>query len=308
MLRAERAARRINHPHASYTSSGTLLCNLCQVQVKSESAWGSHLHSTKHVLRQGRAQDAGQQRGTTNLGGGKKRKAADLESSPALERKKAKPEETGEAGEVEDVASTEEAKNGGPGNGANAATTTIPPATSPMYPTIDPRTDNQTIDEAELSALENELATLERENLANGAGRVAAAFPAGATISAPAMGPEEIAAQAREEQSAQRSKRDTEIEAEREDAAQALQDEFDEMKGLEERARKLRERREALRGAERRENGVSSESVAAPEAITELRIANGSLNGGKPDQSDDDDDDNDDDGEDDFDDWTFRSL
>lgn len=57
----------------------------------------------------------------------------------------------------------------------------------------------------------------------------------------------ELAAQAREEQSAQRARRDEDMEAEKEEAARALEDEFEEMEGLDERVKKLREQREALR-------------------------------------------------------------
>lgn len=69
----------------------------------------------------------------------------------------------------------------------------------------------------------------------------------GAVIESAPMTAAEIAAQAREEQSAQRAKRDEEMEGEKEDAARALEDEFEEMEGLEERVKKLREQREALR-------------------------------------------------------------
>lgn len=70
---------------------------------------------------------------------------------------------------------------------------------------------------------------------------------AGAVIEAAPMTAAELAAQARDEQNAQRAKRDEEMEGEKEDAARALEDEFDEMEGLEERVRRLREQREALR-------------------------------------------------------------
>ncbi|KAJ4377716.1 hypothetical protein N0V83_000545 [Neocucurbitaria cava] len=69
----------------------------------------------------------------------------------------------------------------------------------------------------------------------------------GAVIEAAPMTAADIAAQAREDQSAQRAKRDEEMEGEKEDAARALEDEFEEMAGLEERVKKLREQREALR-------------------------------------------------------------
>jgi hypothetical protein len=71
----------------------------------------------------------------------------------------------------------------------------------------------------------------------------------GAVIEAAPMSAAEIVAQAREEQSAQRGRREEEMEAEKEEAARQLEDEFDEMEGLEERVRKLREQREALRKA-----------------------------------------------------------
>ncbi|KAF2259516.1 hypothetical protein CC78DRAFT_67297 [Lojkania enalia] len=73
------------------------------------------------------------------------------------------------------------------------------------------------------------------------------AYSAGAVIESAPMTAAELAAQAREEQSAQRGERERELEAEKEDAARFLEDEFDEMEGLEERVRKLREKREALR-------------------------------------------------------------
>jgi hypothetical protein len=74
-------------------------------------------------------------------------------------------------------------------------------------------------------------------------------YSAGAVIEAAPMTTAEIAAQAREDMSTQRAKKDEEMEAEKEDAARQLEDEFEEMEGLEERFKKLREQREALRSA-----------------------------------------------------------
>jgi flagellar motility protein MotE (MotC chaperone) len=75
------------------------------------------------------------------------------------------------------------------------------------------------------------------------------AYSAGVVIEAAPMTTAEIAAQAREDQSAQRARKDEEMEGEKEDAARQLEEEFDEMEGLEERYKKLREQREALRRA-----------------------------------------------------------
>ena len=74
-------------------------------------------------------------------------------------------------------------------------------------------------------------------------------YSAGAVIEAAPMTTAEIAAQAREDMSTQRAKKDEEMEGEKEDAARQLEDEFEEMEGLEERFKKLREQREALRSA-----------------------------------------------------------
>lgn len=72
-------------------------------------------------------------------------------------------------------------------------------------------------------------------------------YASGAVIESAPMTAAELAAQAREEQSAQRARRDEDMEAEKEEAARALEDEFEEMEGLDERVKKLREQREALR-------------------------------------------------------------
>ncbi|KAK0903902.1 hypothetical protein LTR57_018946 [Friedmanniomyces endolithicus] len=146
-------------------------------------------------------------------------------------------------------------------------------------------------DESEIEAFVRELAELERKFPAS-------ALNAQATITAAPMKAEEIAAKAREEQSAQRGKRDVEIEAEKEEAASALQDEFQEMEGLEDRLRILREKREALRataGGKVNEGAVAVDDPA-DEQGTEERARAGEA------EDEDDDDEDDDDGEDDDDD------
>ncbi|KAF2870178.1 hypothetical protein BDV95DRAFT_575236 [Massariosphaeria phaeospora] len=93
-------------------------------------------------------------------------------------------------------------------------------------------------------------------------------FPAGVVIEAAPMTAAELAAQAREDLSAQRAKRDEEMEGEKEDAARALEDEFDEMEGLEERVKKLREQREALRMT-RAPNQTENVALADPQPVIE---------------------------------------
>ncbi|KAF2798788.1 hypothetical protein K505DRAFT_321600 [Melanomma pulvis-pyrius CBS 109.77] len=111
------------------------------------------------------------------------------------------------------------------------------------------------------------------------------AYAAGAVIEAAPMTTAEIAAQARENQSAQRARKDEEMEGEKEDAARLLEDEFEEMEGLEERFRKLREQREALRSARAQ---AKTEDIVLPEVQPE------------PMESDSDDEE--------WDDWRFRAA
>ncbi|CAK7264051.1 hypothetical protein SEPCBS119000_000802 [Sporothrix epigloea] len=48
LLRQQRAARRIDHPHAVYSDSGKLTCAVCRDLVRPESAWDDHLQSALH--------------------------------------------------------------------------------------------------------------------------------------------------------------------------------------------------------------------------------------------------------------------
>ncbi|KAF2091601.1 hypothetical protein K490DRAFT_70412 [Saccharata proteae CBS 121410] len=140
-----------------------------------------------------------------------------------------------------------------------------------------------TVDDDEWAAFEREMATPPPEQkgfrTANGA----------AVISAPAMSAEEVAAKARQEQSQQRGLKEAEMEAEEEDAARHLEEEFDEMESLEQRVRRLREKREALRQA-REEGDLDMESEDQPAAVSAEAA----------------DEESDEDEDEDFDDWRFR--
>lgn len=234
LLRAERASRRITHPHASYTSDGKLLCNLCETFVKSETQWQSHLHSTQHVLRSQKAKDA---RERDLRGAGTKRKA---ENSPELEDASEDDQRGSKAAKMAVHVPEEE-----PAEEIPAATNGLPHDNEKPAPAAEP------FDEAELLAFERELAALESEPA-----NIPSALNATATISAAPLTAEQLAAQATEEQSTRRrGRRDLEVEAEKEDAERVLEEEFEEMKGLEERVKRLRERREMLRrGSEVRED------------------------------------------------------
>ncbi|KKY14152.1 putative coiled-coil domain-containing protein 16 [Diplodia seriata] len=119
-----------------------------------------------------------------------------------------------------------------------------------------------------------------------------AALNSAATIEAKPMTAEELAAQTGEEQSKQRSMREEELEAEKEDAVRHLEEEFDEMEELEQRVSRLRAQREALRQV----RGKTEEAAAAEKAPSKAA----------EDEEDESDDDLDDD--EDFDDWRFRGA
>jgi len=276
LLRAARKERRVTHPHASYTSTGNLLCNLCECPIKSEASWSAHLHSTGHTLRLSREQDAAIAR-KADVGNGKKRKAG----SP----------EDGEHSEGEDRKRVK-GPDAGPAAAPSQAATVGAQSTSAPAPVPTQAFQHSAKDEADLDALEADLAAIERENRAN-AGVVSN------TISAPALSAEDIAAQAREELSAQRGRRDVEQEEEREEAARALEEEFAEMQTLENRVKKLREKREMLR-AGKVELSSQGATLEAPQDVGGVEDTSVDP---VADEAEDDEDDDDDDEE--FDDWTF---
>ncbi|KAK5724432.1 hypothetical protein LTR15_004477 [Elasticomyces elasticus] len=301
LLAAERASRRITHPNAAYTADGKLRCNLCEQIIKSDAAWQAHLHSTTHTLRVSRESES------ASRGPIKKRKALDSSPDAADERKRAKPDENEGRREVladPPIGMEDEAEKlaglAAMARGNNAPAPVATPRVAQEFGLPQPtEVGSQSLeaaqvqslataqgqllgrtfddggstaqkasgDDDELAAFERELAELEERN------RVAA-LNAEATISAAPMTAEEIATQAREEQSAQRGRRDVEIEDERDEAANALADEFDEMDGLEARLKRLRERREALRDAKgkpgdrrKRNDGVVAVDVEASQPL-----------------------------------------
>ena len=48
LLKAKRQEARIQHPYASYTSTGQLRCTACETVVKQASAWAGHVGSKGH--------------------------------------------------------------------------------------------------------------------------------------------------------------------------------------------------------------------------------------------------------------------
>ncbi|CAD6567780.1 MAG: hypothetical protein ASARMPRED_001138 [Alectoria sarmentosa] len=259
LLRNERAQRRINHPQASYSATGTLGCSVCHIPLKSDvEVWDKHLKSTQHAMRQERLRLSTSQRPkSTNLpekagevssrevsAGSKKRKASEGDDES---RKRTRPvvempgeffdeiieANNGSRPQEPERESADEATK--PLQGFVRATDAAPnagpvstlPKSSSQIATVK---NSNPIDEDEWAAFERDVATPPPDS------SVASAFTAAATISAAPVTAAELAAQSREQASLQgRERREVEVEGEKEDAARALEEEFDEMEGLEER-------------------------------------------------------------------------
>lgn len=153
--------------------------------------------------------------------------------------------------------------------------------------------DQGNVDEDEWAAFEREVARSPRPETANSAPKPSA-LGAAATISAAPLTAAELAARDAEDKNTQRTRRDEELEAEKEDATRQLEDEFEEMEALESRLRALREKREALRRGN-----------ALPETVdTELEMTGESNGGHQPEEGSDEEDEDEDEEWDDG--WTFR--
>lgn len=301
LLRAQRSARRIEHPLAAYSESGKLSCTLCNVIVKSDSLWPSHVQSSGHVARADTA--------VVTISNGlesKKRKATldQIEEDEARKRVRAP--------EADDTESTEQPRgsNGGPTDerfAENAADpdTVTPVHTEDNHSEINAATVALPDDDEDWLAFQRELG----KDLA--AGRPSA-LTAGPTISAAPMTAQEVAAQARADMSVQREDRAAELAAEQEDAARALDDEIEQMDALEIRLQRLREQREALRqGSASTNSGMTSKypaemTISKQQSPSDQPITTSILAAIDPDKQGPDEIEDDD--EEDHDDWQFGTT
>ncbi|KAI9640584.1 hypothetical protein NHQ30_010883 [Ciborinia camelliae] len=288
LLKNERAARRIQHKHAGYSTAGTLMCLVCHLQMKSESLWEGHLRSPGHILRLSKQQEVERERNIeadTNgsEGSNKKRKVdddeEDIDYGTLKKRSKASPSALD--GFFVPATETSKERSESPSKSAIPHDMQIPsrPAT-PAKPTKSPPLIKQTtVDEDEWAAFEADIAAAD----------VPAEVELEAVISAPAMTAAEVEARSAEEEKARRKEKlEAELEGDKEDAERKLQEEFEEMEGLEQRVKRLREKREALRSKEKATGGM--ETVTAP---TETSAINNVL---EEDEDEDDDDEDDWDG------------
>lgn len=262
LLRNERVSRRVAHPHAAYSSIGSLSCSICHVQLKSESLWGTHLKSAPHISNLEKLRAA-----TANGSLRSKKRKADSDDEDEDLRKRAKPTnglpegffDKGSKADEGEAATEVGAENTFTGTPTVTDTVIFQPQSLPIQsnPNLGlppgffdpsakgaplPSTAQSTIDEDEWAAFERDIATPPPETSA------VAALTAAATITAAPLTAAEIAAKSREENSIQtKERREAEVEGEKEDAARRLEEEFDDMEDLEERVKRLREKREEIR-------------------------------------------------------------
>lgn len=311
LLREERASRRINHPQATYSTAGTLICLTCHIQIKAESLWEKHLRSPHHNLQLQRKQDekpdrlsgapsvTGEPEDRKNTSQNTKKRKADMDEEPIVRTKKAKAadgnpdsfynEETPlkERDEPDFEPQNQSNTAAEPSVNLDESTTsqsnllptpsqpsllpTSPPSTSTHTTSLPTRSSPRnslptaTIDEDEWAAFEREIAAAATPQ-SPVTGTASALLASAGTITAAPLSAAEIAAQAREEaELAQTKTDDAEAEAEKEEAERRLEDEFEEMAGLDERVRILKEKREALRrkGAEGEATGKTDQVDSA---------------------------------------------
>lgn len=282
LLRNERAASRLTHPYATYSSTGKPICLVCQLQLKSESIWDSHLRSSQHLTRlqkyeKEQAEDdsdlqpapAPESVNGSNPGPGIKA------SMPSKKRKKE--DETDE-----EPRKRNKSQSTTPAAMPSPLSTELPsrPPSVPnslsnsVVPSVAPGNNPTSVDEDEWAAFEKDIAD---ETLP---------ISEEAVISAPAMSAADIAKQTAEESYAERKARiEAEQEGEKEDAARKLEEEFDEMKEFEGRLRRLKEKRDALR-ARTKNTVVPDPALFGNRTDTDQ---NGILTSGDDDESSSDD-------------------
>jgi len=319
LLRSERASRRIQHVHASYSTSGALVCLVCHITLKAESLWELHLKSADHVkrlqkLRDGKLENPPEAPPPTNsTNGGRKRKAGS-EEELGQERKKAKPAVEGVPVDFFDVGkepenheAIEDPKEEKVVVQEKASEIVETQLAKPQAAGLPPgffdasskgaASATTTVDEDEWAAFERDVATLPAET------SVPSALTAAATITAAPLSAAELAARTTAEASTQKELKEAELEGEREDAARQLEDELDQMEELEDRVRRLRAKREELR-QKREGSAMMQMDTNGGRAGVVLNDDERATENAGEDEDEDDDDNND--VEDEWDDWRLR--
>lgn len=254
LLAAEKQARRIQHPHLTYTHSGALLCNVCDLNVKSEQLWPGHLKSLNHrknvqktseqapiskAVKRKRAGDEVQDESSRDFEvDSRKKPKSSAESTPTLPLP---PDERSPDPLNQGVAVVS--------NEPEPSRMSHSPAASDPAPLSVIKQPNDDQLEDELAAFERDIAPLAQPDYAS------------ATITAAPVSATELQVQQKQNPV---QRREDEAEAEKEDETNRMMEEFEVMEEMEDRVKKLRARREALRGSNDQRQGSMVENVALP--------------------------------------------
>ncbi|KAL9051071.1 MAG: hypothetical protein Q9162_006244 [Coniocarpon cinnabarinum] len=259
LLKEQRSSRHIRHPHAVYTSTGTLSCSLCKAEFKSDAHWEPHVQSSMHAqnLRRARAQQEVEP--ATNQVS-KKRKAGGDEDDANSKRVRSDSIPSRPRTASVDVGNQYE-EQAPPTQAPQQQSVAVSSKTEDLASQDLTAAPEEDLFKDEMAAFDREIAELAREEQnRQQSARAREAYDAAPAMSAKPMTAAELAARDREEKSAQRNARDVELEEEREEAAGQMQDEVERMNKLDEKIKELRARKEALT---RTRTGAEQTSPAA---------------------------------------------
>jgi zinc finger protein 830 len=302
LLAAERQSRRISHPYLTYTKSGQLLCNVCQLNVKSETLWEGHLKSANHKKKVRAAQDASSRSLKRKLEdveeGDEDAASKEEETTRNLKKPKSRAVSLVENGQVQDVGAV-------PGimiepadqsrNLKESSNTTAMNVIQPEGPSQTTLPQPSSVDEDEWAAFEREVAPLAQNRPETNYTNLGTS---GAVITAAPVTAEELARRKDEER---RKQQEIDAEAEKEEEDDRVLQDVEIMEDLAEKVRKLKERREALRMLGKDSGGGDVGDGPDAESI-ESRVQ-GIAEGGEQGKKDQDQEEDDSDDDDDVDDW-----
>lgn len=373
LLRQQRAARRIEHPHAAYSDAGKLLCTLCREVVKADSLWESHLKGEEHRRRQKALSDKRQrepqqtvekqpededaphdapeddpQDNNTDRAPSQKRKLQDdspdsdsdphedpsrrkrsradlldsvsstsstskdklqeaAQTPPTLARRSSTTPSHGIEIQIPSRPATPARRDGSSSSTPGAAATTVQQPAGKTLPSrqattllaaatassTPSTTAQQAVDDAEWAAFEADIAAAANVPAAASDAVISALPMSAAESAAAAAGPAAVGEPA-----------DTSLADDREDAARAWEDEFDDMHALEARVQRLKEQREVLAQARKRSLSQAGEAGDA-KRLRSLGKENTATENGEEAAEDEESSDED---EDDWDGFRFRTA
>ncbi|PSR88754.1 hypothetical protein PHLCEN_2v5105 [Hermanssonia centrifuga] len=129
LLKAKRQEARVNHPFATYTSSGQLRCLACGTVVKHASSWEGHIGSKSHRMNAVRLRGEEQKRAVVSdeVKAEKRKAEGDGASEVDLKRRRTDIEDEESKPEVNN---TPHSSNGFPGDFFSDPSRALPPPIS----------------------------------------------------------------------------------------------------------------------------------------------------------------------------------